>query len=221
MAVQFATAWSSVIRGVGVIAGGPYWCAKADADDIVNGYTLPVLNATGQCMNGPPPTIDLNVLLTKAEAKAASGDIDPTQNLSRQKIYLFHGYNDAVVDKSVTDATANFYRHFLGEAGRGNLYYQTALGAGHSLVVALEQPIKDLNDCNDNTDPYIDQCGYDQARILLQHIYGALNPPNRGKLAGTMKSFDQSIYSDPDDTDSLSLGDTGYVFVPNTVSIAD
>jgi poly(3-hydroxybutyrate) depolymerase len=28
-----------VIRGVGVIAGGPYWCAKADADDIVNCYT--------------------------------------------------------------------------------------------------------------------------------------------------------------------------------------
>ena len=30
MAVQFGTAWSSVIRGVGVVAGGPYWCAKAD-----------------------------------------------------------------------------------------------------------------------------------------------------------------------------------------------
>ena len=29
MAVQFGTAWSSVIKGVGVVAGGPYWCAKA------------------------------------------------------------------------------------------------------------------------------------------------------------------------------------------------
>jgi len=27
MAVQFGTAWSSVIKGVGVIAGGQYWCA--------------------------------------------------------------------------------------------------------------------------------------------------------------------------------------------------
>jgi poly(3-hydroxybutyrate) depolymerase len=214
MAVQFATAWSSAIKGVGVIAGGPYWCARADADDIINGYTLPMLNARGQCMKGPPPKIDLNVLLAKAEAKAASGDIDPTRNLSRQKVYLFHGYNDAVVDKSVTDATANFYRHYLGDAGRGNLYYQTALGAGHSLVVVLEPRIHGLNRCNENTDPYIDQCGYDQAGIVLQHIYGALNPPNRGKLSGTMKSFNQSIYSKPDDTDTLSLGDTGYVFVP-------
>jgi poly(3-hydroxybutyrate) depolymerase len=47
MAVQFGTAWSSVIKGVGVVAGGPFWCAKADADDFINGYTLPMMNATG------------------------------------------------------------------------------------------------------------------------------------------------------------------------------
>jgi poly(3-hydroxybutyrate) depolymerase len=55
MAVQFATAWSSLIKGVGVVAGGPYWCAKADADDIMNDYTLPIMTATGPCMAGPPP----------------------------------------------------------------------------------------------------------------------------------------------------------------------
>jgi hypothetical protein len=214
MAVQFATAWSSVIEGVGVIAGGPDWCAEADAYDIINGYTLPILHATGQCMKGPPPDIDLNALLAKVESKAMSGDIDPTPNLSRQKIYLFHGYNDAVVSKPVTNAAANFYRHYLGDAGRGNLYYQTALGAGHSLVVLMEPGISGLNGCNENTEPYIDQCGYDQVGIALQHIYGALNPPNRGRLTGTMKSFDQSIYSKPDIPDALSLGDTGYVFVP-------
>src|ERR1700736_3243243 len=105
MAVQFGTAWSSVIKGVGIVAGGPFWCAKADADDFINAYMLPVLTATGSCMKGPPA--DLNISIAKADAKAASGDIDPTQNLSRQKVYLFHGYNDAVVAKSVTDATAN------------------------------------------------------------------------------------------------------------------
>lgn len=120
MAVQFGTAWSSVIKGVGVIAGGPFWCAKADADDFINGFTLPILTATGSCMKGPPP--DLNAFIAKADAKAASGDIDPLQNLSRQKVYLFHGYNDAVVAKSVTDAAADFYRHYLGDGNRGNLY---------------------------------------------------------------------------------------------------
>jgi poly(3-hydroxybutyrate) depolymerase len=212
MAVQFGTAWSSLIKGVGVVAGGPYWCAKADSGDFVNGFTLPILTATGPCMSGPPP--DISDFIAEADAKAASGDIDPLQFVSRQKIYLFHGYNDAVVAKSVTDATAQFYRHYLGENNRGNLYYQTALGAGHSLVVAPISPIDGINGCNANTGPFIDDCGYDQAGIILQHIYGALNAPNRGPLTGTVKRFDQSVYTKPDHPGPLSLGESGYVFVP-------
>src|SRR5258707_4110995 len=85
MAIQFGTAWSSVIKGVGVIAGGPFWCAKADADDFINGFILPSMTATGSCMKGAPP--DLKIFIAKADAKAASGDIDPLQNLRRQKLY--------------------------------------------------------------------------------------------------------------------------------------
>jgi hypothetical protein len=212
MAVQFGIAWSSVIKGVGVVAGGPFWCAKADADDFINGYTLPIMNATGPCMSGPPS--EPGDLFTKADAKAVSGDIDALQFVSRQKVYIFHGYNDAVVARSVTDATADFYRHYLGESNRGNLFYQTAIGAGHSLVVANDPQVGGLNACAENAVPFIDQCGYDQAGIILQHIYGALNAPNRGQLSGTMKRFDQSVYVRPDDTSVLSLGDAGYVFVP-------
>src|SRR6195952_5171335 len=142
MAIQFATAWSSVIKGVGVVAGGPYWCAKADADDFMNGYTLPVMNAIGPCMSGPPT--ELGSSFAKADAKAASGDIDSLQFVSRQKVYLFHGYNDAVVARSVTDAAADFYRHYLGEPNRGNLFYQTAVGAGHSLVVRQQPDVSGL-----------------------------------------------------------------------------
>jgi len=212
MAVQFATAWSSVIKGVGVVAGGPYWCAKADADDFINGYTLPIMTATGPCMSGPAP--ELSSFFAKADAKSASGEIDSLQFVRRQKIYVFHGYNDAVVAKSVTDAAADFYRHYLGEPNRGNLYYQTTIGAGHSLVIARDPHKDGLNDCADNAVPYIDQCGYDQAGIILRHIYGALNAPNRGPLSGTIKRFDQSVYTQPDDPSPLSLGDAGYVFVP-------
>ena len=147
-------------------------------------------------------------------SRAASGDIDSLQFVSRQKVYIFHGYNDNKVAKSVTDATAGFYRHYLGETNRGNLYYQTAIGPGHALVIA-QDPHKDgLNDCKDNATPYIDQCGYDQAGVILQHVYGALIAPNRGQLTGTIKRFDQSIYTKPDSIGRLSLGDTGYVFVP-------
>src|SRR5258708_1404298 len=108
MAVQFGFAWSSIIRGVGVVAGGPFYCAQASAADVFNGFTLPIATATGPCMTGPPP--NLQPMVHKLEAKAAAGEIDPLDNVRRQKIYLFHGYNDAVVATTVTDAAAEFYR---------------------------------------------------------------------------------------------------------------
>ena len=213
MAVQFGTAWSSVIKGVGVVAGGPFWCAQTDANDAFDAFSLPFLNATGLCMSGQPLT-DLNNFIREADAKAASGAIDSLQGLSRQKIYVFHGYHDATVGKPVTDATVAFYRHYLGTPNRGNLYYQTSIGAGHSFVVAADPHSGGPNDCNVTATPFIDSCGYDQAGIILQHIYGPLNAPNRGQLSGSVKPFDQSIYTDPREPAPLSLDHTGYVFVP-------
>lgn len=222
MAVQFGTAWSSIIKGVGVVAGGPFWCAEADAGDAVTGYWGPLLKATGSCMKGPPSDLNVGDFIAKADAKSASGDIDPVANLSEQKIYLFHGYNDAIVAKEVTDAAAEFYRHYLGENRRGNLFYQTTVGAGHSLVISNDaQRNSSLGACNANDSPFIDQCGYDQAGIILQHIYGALTPPNRGQLMGSLKPFDQSIYTKPDELEGLSLGDTGYLFVPEECQRGD
>jgi poly(3-hydroxybutyrate) depolymerase len=212
MAVQFATAWSSLIKGVGVVAGGPFYCAQASAADFLNGYTRPVLTALGPCMEGPPP--DLRPMIDKAEAKAAAREIDPLDNIKRQKIYLFHGYNDSVVARTVTDAAAGFYQHYLGNAARGNLFYQTTRGAGHSFVTK-DQTGGDTNACPVNQGPFINQCGYDQAGIILQHIYGALRPGTLGQLRGTIRSFDQKRYTGRDIPDALSLADEGYTFVPS------
>jgi hypothetical protein len=209
MAVQFATAWSSVIKGVGIVAGGPYWCAQTDG---FFSYWSSVSNALGPCMQGPLP--DLDALFAKADADSRSGAIDPLHFVSRQKVYLFHGYNDSVVARAATDAAASFYRRYLGEANRGNLYYQAAIGAGHSLVVVQDSPDHGLNKCNESKPPFIDTCRYDQAGVILQHIYGPLNKPGHAPVTGTTKPFDQSIYTKPHGPGWLSLGQTGYVFVP-------
>ena len=60
-------------------------------------------NALGPCLKGP---LDVNDFIAKADAKAASGAIDPLRFVSRQKVYIFHGYNDAVVAPAVTPAPA-------------------------------------------------------------------------------------------------------------------
>jgi poly(3-hydroxybutyrate) depolymerase len=211
MAVQFGTAWSSVIKGVGVVSGGPYYCAQAQASDILTAYMRPIATATGACMKGPAPELD--IFTQMADKEAAAGAIDPLKNLAAQKVYIFHGFNDAVVARSVTDAAAAFYRHYEGDAGKGNLYYQTVIGAGHSFVVLDQPQTKGLDGCTENRDPYIDQCGYDQAGVLLQHMYGAVNPRNAGTLSGAVKSFNQAAYTGGA-PEAISMGKEGYVFVP-------
>jgi hypothetical protein len=52
------------------------------------------------------------------------------------------------------------------------------------LVVTQDAQANRVNACNANDSPYIDQCEYDQAGIILQHIYGVLNSPDRGQLKG-------------------------------------
>jgi hypothetical protein len=212
MSVQFGVAWSSVIKGVGVVAGGPYYCAQASTGEgAISFGTGALLEAMGPCMTGPLD--DISALIKQAQSNALIGAIDATSNISRQKIYVFHGFNDTILAGSVTDATVKFYRHFLGDKAEGNIFYQTAIGAGHSFVT-LDEANKGLDACAINQSPYINQCGYDQAGILLQHIYGELNPPTQGALTGTLKSFDQSRYTGDDIPGALSLGDEGFVFVP-------
>ena len=207
MAVQFATAWSGTIKGVGVIAGGPYYCAQGTAIGGLGGNIGAILTATGPCMVGPPPAIE--PLVRQTDDWARKRDIDNTPHIAGQKIYIFGGYNDAVVNRTVTDATHRFYLHYLSDRNRGNLFYQTAIGAGHSQVT-LSYGLE----CSDNKDYFIDRCDYDQAGVILQHIYGTLQPRNHGQPSGELLAFDQREFTLPASPASYSLAETGYVYAP-------
>ena len=207
MAVQFGVAWSSTLKGVGVIAGGPYYCAQGTAAEGLAGNLLPELTATGPCMRGPPPA--LGPLFDKADEWARRGDIDEPRNIAHHHIYIFAGYNDTVVNPQIGDSTYHFYLHYLTDRAKGNLFYQNAIGAGHSQVT-VDYGLA----CADNKDYFIDRCNYDQAGILLQHIYGALNPKNAGELSGEILSFDQREFTFPDSPGSYSMAETGYLYVP-------
>jgi hypothetical protein len=196
MAVQFAIAWSSLIKGVGAIAGGAFGCSDGSGSA-----------AQSTCMIGTPAP-DLTELIRHTDTWSQSGAIDPVTNIASQKIYLFNGYNDNVVARPVSDALRAFYAHYLGP-NLGNLFYQTAIGAGHSQVTLVYG-----NPCPENGGEYINNCAYDQAGVILQHIYGALMPPNRGTLGGTILSFRQAEFTAPDQPIDASMDDSGFVYVP-------
>jgi poly(3-hydroxybutyrate) depolymerase len=196
MAVQFATAWSSIVKGVGAIAGGPFGCAEGS-----------LATALSTCTGGAPAA-DVFELIRRAEAWARAGGIDATGEIAAQKIYLFHGYNDTVVARPVSDWLDAWYSRFQG-AGSANLFYQTAIGAGHAQVT-----LGYGGACNANGGEYINRCSYDQAGVILQHIYGALAPRRTGALTGKLVAFGQAEFTAPDKPENDSMDDKGFAFVP-------
>jgi poly(3-hydroxybutyrate) depolymerase len=213
MAVQFGVAWSSIVKGVGVIAGGPFFCAQATPGRTPDSGSLASIEtATSTCMTALPLPPDVPTLVKATDGFARSGLIDDPANVKGQKIYLFSGYNDNIVVRPVMDALQSYYAHYMTPSGMGNLFYQTAIGAGHAQVTAGYGSA-----CPENGGHYINDCGYDQAGILLQHIYGALQPKTpTGQLGGQVLAFTQRDFVGdgvvPPKT--FGLAETGYAYVP-------
>ena len=193
MAVQFGIAWSSIVVGVGAIAGGPFGCSEGSAS-----------TALSTCTGGMPAS-DVAMLIGRTDDWARTGAIDDTANLTSQRIYLFNGYNDSVVARPVSDALHALYVHYRP----GSLFYQAAIGAGHAQVT-----IAFGGGCAESGGEFINRCGYDQAGIILQHIYGALKPRSGGTPTGHVITFRQGDFTGSRAPIEDSLDDRGFAYIP-------
>lgn len=201
MAGQFAVIHSSLVTGVGLIAGGPYYCAGRPGRPPFIAY---LANAMSVCMNpqqaGTDPP-DAVLLWEQAQAFARAGLIDQVAHLRRQSVYLFSGSADRTVTTVVVDQARNF--HAL--AGASRILYRDNLNAGHGMVTADPRD----HPCPLTAAPYFNNCKLTLARELLAHLYPGLGPPS-ATLSGTVLRFDQRPYAGH----SAGLADTGYVYVP-------
>jgi poly(3-hydroxybutyrate) depolymerase len=190
MAVHVAH--SSIVSGVGVIAGGPYYCAQGS-----------VLTANYNCMNPggwtPLPSVDL--LHAETEALAKAGRIDPTANLAAARAWLFTGTRDRTVYSAVVTGLRSYYASY-----KTNVKLVADKPAGHAMVVEEAK-----NPCAVTAPPYLNDCDYDAAGELLKHL-GFANPP-AAKAAGNIARFDQNPFAGGD-AYAISMNDTGYVYVP-------
>ena len=176
MAVQFQVAYSSVVRGAGIVAGGPYYCAEGS-----------VRRALGNCMapsgKDLPPTPDET--LRTARQLAAAGRIDPLKYLQDDRVWLLAGGNDKTVLPPVMEALDAFYRATLpGEA----ISFVKVPDAGHAMLSVADPQ---ANACPTSETPFINRCqNIDAAGKLLTHLLGPLQPP-APPPAGEMIVFDQ------------------------------
>lgn len=197
IAQQFHTAFSSQVSGVGIIAGGPYYCAKGN-----------IVEAMNKCMKtvlGSPRTED-SILMAKELAKA--GKIDPLENLSHSKVWMLSGTKDRTVDQKVADALRETYKSF-GVADE-NLVYINDLKIGHAF------PTDNFgNDCRTvSRSPFISNCGLDGAGAILKQLLGKLNP-KQSSTKEHLYHFDQLRFATDNKTiEKLSMHQLAYVYIP-------
>ena len=194
MAVQFHIAHSATVIGAGVLAAGPYYCAQGSAWTAVYNCMKPGLWT-------PLPALVL--LETDTGVLARSGQIDGTANLKRARVWLFTGKRDETVRPAVVEALKQYYERYVPPAA---IAYVDGINAGHAMITSDHGA-----SCASTSPPYINDCHFDAAGRLLEHIYGALYPaaaPEKGRLI----AFDQSEFAG--DAYSISLADTGYAYVP-------
>jgi len=206
MAVQIHIAYSSIMRGVGVIAGVAYDCADSRLPLVTERVLRGLNRADGSSPYGGADGAAFSVARTTDAANVPGAIDDPAVNLPRQKVWLFSGYNDGEVRRAAMDAVAQYYGHYTYPA---NIFYKTNNHAPHALVTAnYGGPCLALNP------DFINNCGYDAAGRLLEHIYGRLNAPASGSASGSIRAFDQSEFVSGQNPAAVGLADTGYLYVP-------
>lgn len=199
MAVQMHMAYSSIMKGAAIFAGGPFDCSGGSQTTAIT-----------SCTSGSP-AIDVPSLVTATNQLASSGAIDDPSSLASQHIFIFGGADDMVVNPKVVDALDAYYASF---APAGSIQYVNRRpGTSHTW------PTLDFgNDCDTVASPYLGKCNYDGAGEALAQIYGTLNA-RATSPTGTLLPIAQTDYVD--DAAGHSLGDTAYVYVPAACAAGD
>jgi len=201
MAVQFEVAYSSSVIGAGVIAGGPYFCARGNAGTATS--ICSCTNGTPWCGVSPGGT-NVNQLAELTRRNEANELIDATANLAGHRVWLFSGRGDTLVPTPVMNDLRDYYGNFVPIE---NISYRTHHSAQHAIPTDFFG-----NHCGTLGSPWINHCAIDGAGELLGWIYGTLNPRQGNTPQGRFIEFSQEEFIS--DARSHGMAATAYLYVP-------
>ena len=198
MAVQLQVAFSSAISGAGIVAGGPYDCADHS-----------LWRALFVCMDPFLVDADADSSIKSMKALAAENHIDPLQDITPDRLYLFHGKADDTVARSTMDALRQTYE-LLGVT-EANMIYVTDVDAGHGFVTE-QGPVA----CDVTRPDFLIDCDFDQAGDILNQLYGDLSPPVDAGEEGFV-IFNQAGYTEG----APGMDGLAFVYVPADCSAGE
>jgi poly(3-hydroxybutyrate) depolymerase len=194
-AVQLDVAFSKTFKGAAIYAGGVYYCAQ-DSET----------NALVDCGGADSYNSELTPSENYLNQQSTAGTIDPSSNLSGQKVYLWSGTADTEVPQKSMNDLQTEYQHY-----GASVTYDNSFDAEHG----WESPDGTVA-CATLSSPYMIKCDqgssvYDSEKTWLTMFFGTLNARNGGTLGGSLINFDQTQFST-----ASGLDTNGYVFVPQS-----
>jgi len=209
MAVQFQIAHSSIVRGVGVVAGGPYYCSQEDFRRATTQCSC-TLDPAHRICSVSSTSADIAALQRATHRFFAERLIDDPANLARQRIFIFAGAKDPIVPAAVAMQLRDYYERLSVPAN--NISSTLLPDAGHTMPTQAFG-----NACAVTDSPYIGKCGFDAAKKILGWIYGPLSDKRKGGGSGRFIRFDQSRYVRSESFLWLTgMDTTGWVYVPKS-----
>ncbi|XP_021948980.1 uncharacterized protein LOC110846509 [Folsomia candida] len=191
MAMQYHVAFSSEVKGSGVIAGIPYGCARAG------------LTGANLCMYSPSGTIVAN-LIRLINDQSAAGNIDSPTNLNGQKVYVFHGTRDTTVNPTNGRQVEQIYEQFGVQVTT-----EFSIAAVHGFPTDFYGAACGSSSA---TTQYINNCNYHGAFHTLNAIYnGTLTMPTGSETLTQLLQFEQGEFGG---SQTSSMDSTGFIYVP-------
>lgn len=201
MATQFHIAHSETIIGAGVVAAGPYYCAKG---------SLTV--ALGECINQVPENFGHD-FMTHYDNFQKQGLIAPKSTMQNDKVWLLHGSLDTRIIRPVNNALYAQYQQIVSS---DNVHYVTDQAFAHLMPTRSNG-----GDCKRSESPFIGNCKFDAAGEILQYIHGTLQTPLNNEqtaAAGKLITFEQASLAKLDSTQINDAGmhKNGFAYVPKS-----
>lgn len=194
-AQQFHVAHSSWVKGAGIIAAGPFACAR-------NG----LVDAFYKCMEVSLGLPEMDDSLQEMRIQARLRGVDALSNLADSKVYLLSGTRDATVSPQVVSALFQLYRAVGVEP-----VFERTLQVGHAFPTRnFGNPCKVASKA-----PYISNCSRDIAGEMLKVFLGNLRAPIKAKTS-QLFHFSQARYGGFPRPERISMAEYGMAYVPSS-----
>lgn len=192
-AVQMQVAFSSFIKGAGIVAAGPYDCG---AEHLVL-----------YCMTFSSPLGTSGLSRTRSWS---GSKIDDIANMKHQKVYIISGSLDTVVTRGVVNQLYDYYVTSGHLIPAENVHYNKELHSGHTFPTDFSNSGESA--CSSSRSPFISNCAFDGAGAILQHIYGNTLSNRTHSPKGKWITFKQTEFAPS--APHIGLAEEGYLYVP-------